>query len=244
LLGTYTLLGTVVGAVGKGSMVKAVSDIYIARQPNFLACLKVGLKKAPTLMMTGFLYLLGFMIGTLAGIAPGVYLIIAWFLYSPAVVLEHLGPFASLQRSHNLLSDAASWCYVFCAYLIVLIIASFIQKLWSSILFFLGDSDAGHHALFSATGSIVASIPNLFMVPLVDIIQSVMYFNLRVEKEGLNAVVLLREVEGAASSDESTSYGQVSFVDEENTKTTDMSVPFLDKENPKTTDLSQSNSVV
>jgi hypothetical protein len=46
-----------------------------------------------------------------------------------------------------------------------------------------------------------AAILSLFAVPLPAIIQTVMYFNLRVEKEGLNANDLLREMRECAESD-------------------------------------------
>jgi hypothetical protein len=46
-----------------------------------------------------------------------------------------------------------------------------------------------------------AVIPSLFYVPLFAPMQTVMYFNLRVEKEGMNADVLLREMGDHAESD-------------------------------------------
>jgi hypothetical protein len=82
--------------------------------------------------------------------------------------------------------------------MIVYFITIVAQMLWS--LIFVGGNDLGH-TLFLATASILAAIPTLFVVPLLTIMQNVMYFNLRVEKEGLNADVLLREMGERAESD-------------------------------------------
>ena len=45
------------------------------------------------------------------------------------------------------------------------------------------------------SGSVMPVIPSLVCVPIFSIVMCIMYFNLRVEKEGLNSEMLSREVE-------------------------------------------------
>ena len=60
-----------------------------------------------------------------------------------------------------------------------------------------GGNDAGH-TMFSAIGYVLTLIPGLVIIPISGIVRTVMYFNLRVEKEGLNAHVLSRDLGGGA----------------------------------------------
>jgi hypothetical protein len=91
---------------------------------------------------------------------------------------------------------------------------------WS--LIFVGGSDFGH-TLFSAKGSVIAVIPSIFSTPFLAIMETVMYFNLRVEKEGLNADVLLRDMGDRAESDP---YHHVPLMDDETP--TDQGTPKID----------------
>jgi hypothetical protein len=207
LLGPHILLSLLVSPIAEGSMIKAVADIYAGRQPDCMACLKLGVRKALPLLMTSLLVTLAALVGFLLFFAPGLYVMVVWFVVGPAIVLENFGITGSLKRSYDLVSG--SWCYVFCTLMIVYFIMIVTQMLWSSI--FAGGNDLGH-TLFSITGSIIAVIPTLFAVPLFAIMQTVMYFNLRVEKEGLNADVLLREMGERAESDP---YHHVPLMDDE-----------------------------
>jgi hypothetical protein len=196
MVGPHVVLSLVVGPIAEGGMIKAVADIYAGRQPDCVACLKLGVRKALPLLMTSLLFTLAALVGFLLFFAPGLYVMVAWFVVGPAIVLENFGITGSLKRSYNLVSG--NWCYVFCTLMIIHFIMIVAQMLWNSI--FAGGNDL-HHTLFSVTGSIIAVIPSLFVVPLFVITQTVMYFNLRVEKEELNADVLLREMGERAESD-------------------------------------------
>ena len=166
--------------------------------------MKLGVKKAPTLILAAFLVMLGIVLGYICLIAPGVYLSVAWFVYAPAIALENLGACRSLSRSRELVSG--EWCYVFCTVLIVVFIVMMIQMIWSQVL--LGGSDFGL-TVFSVTGSIVAQVPTLLAMPIFAIMQTVMYFNLRIEKEGLNADLLLRGMGESSTGDDAGEYSQV-----------------------------------
>ena len=52
--------------------------------------------------------------------------------------------------------------------------------------------------MFSPVGYALTLIPGLVLIPIIGIVKTVMYFNLRVEKEGLDAHVLSRDLGGGA----------------------------------------------
>lgn len=92
---------------------------------------------------------------------------------------------------------AREWKLVlhFCASFIVTFSSVVLNVTWSSLV--VGGIDAGH-TMFSPVGSALALIPGLVLIPIIGIFKTVMYFNLRVEKEGLDAHVLSRDLGGGA----------------------------------------------
>jgi hypothetical protein len=165
LLGPHIVLSLLVSPIVEGSMIKAVADTYAGRQPDCVACLKLGVRKALPLLMTSLLVTLVAMVGFLLFLVPGLYVMVVWFVVGPAIVFENFSITGSLKRSYNLVSG--NWCSVFCTLLIVYFIAIVVQMLWS--LIFTGGSDL-RHALFS----VIAVIPSLFYTPLFAIMQTVM----------------------------------------------------------------------
>jgi hypothetical protein len=138
---------------------------------------------------------------------PGMYLSVAWFVITPAIVIEGHGAFGCFKRSMNLVSG--SWCYVFCTFVIIYVFMIASQFIWSAT--FAGGNDASH-TLFSVWGSAVSLVHAIIYAPVFAIMKTVMYINLRVEKEALNADVLARDL-GEGGSD--ISYRQVGLMDEE-----------------------------
>ena len=183
------ILSTVLGGVSQGMISKATAQIYLDREPGLKDCLNLGLKKAEVLALSTLLVFIVSSLGFLFLIAPGLYLTVIWFVANPAIVIENKGVIESMKRSWELVSG--SWCYVFCTYLIVTVAFFAIQMTWTA--FVVGGNDAGH-AIFSVAGYTLGLVPGLVLTPIAGIVKSVMYFNLRVEKEGLNAHVLSRDL--------------------------------------------------
>ena len=183
------VIGMMIGAVGNGAMIRAVADIYLKRQPNLKDCLLVGFQRGCTILTASFLGIIGISIGSLLLFVPGIYLAVVWFAVNPVIVIEGYGLCSAFRRSMNLVSG--SWCYVFCTVMIVFIITMIIQMVWSAVV--VGGNDAGH-TLFSIYGSIVAIMPTIITGPSLGILMTIMYINLRIEKEGLNADLLARNL--------------------------------------------------
>jgi hypothetical protein len=207
VFGFKSLLGVIIGPIAEGAMIQAVVDIYTDRQPSFFPCLKVGLKNAIPLFLASFLASAATIVGMIFLYFPGIYLAVAFFVVTPAIQVEKTSVYGSLKRSYNLVSG--SWCYVFCTFLIVYVIMIPGQMIWSTI--FAGGNDMGH-TVFSVWGSLVSSTFLVFILPLFAIMKTIMYFNLRVEKEGLNIDAFLREIGGRADD---TDYRHIPLMDED-----------------------------
>eukprot|EP00545_Synedropsis_sp_CCMP1620_P001444 CAMPEP_0119004994 /NCGR_PEP_ID=MMETSP1176-20130426/1468_1 /TAXON_ID=265551 /ORGANISM="Synedropsis recta cf, Strain CCMP1620" /LENGTH=306 /DNA_ID=CAMNT_0006956757 /DNA_START=35 /DNA_END=955 /DNA_ORIENTATION=+ len=189
-MGVHSLTRIMLGAVGNGAMIRAVADLYLGRKPRLRTCLRVGVKHACTNLTVFFLGFLGVMVGMLLLVVPGIYLSTAWFLVNPAIVMEGVGVFASFKRSYNLVSG--SWCYVYCTFMIAYILMMILQSIQGLLVALVGGNDVGRTTISSFFGSMAAALPGIIFAPIYAIMTSIVYINLRVEKEGLNAYLLAR----------------------------------------------------
>jgi hypothetical protein len=208
-LAAYQALAAAIGSVGGAAMIRAVAEVYAGHHPDWSQCLKRAIAKAPSVVTAAVLAYLGTVIGFLLFLAPGVYLAFTWILFTPVIIIENFGAAQSLSRSKALVSG--SWCYVFCTVMVVTVSVSGFQMLYSNVL--LGGTNGGY-TLFSITGSIVSLIPVLLFGPIFGAMQFVVYVNLRVQKEGLNLDVLVRELDGIGG-DESGAYAHVGTADKD-----------------------------
>lgn len=195
ILAPKILLNIVLGAITQGMVIKAVSSIYSDKDPSFCNCLKLGFKKTGIIILTTFVVLVITQIGSLFFIIPGLYLSVMWLLVDPTVVIEDKGILESMKRSWHLVSG--NWCYVFCTYLIFTVFALVVQLSWDVLV--VGGIDVNHTS-FSIVGSTLTLIPGIVFVPLLAIVRTVMYFNLRAEEEGLKFHALSCDLDGGAYS--------------------------------------------
>jgi hypothetical protein len=182
-----TILGVMTGACFHGAMILAVTDIYLRRQASAMECLSRGARHAFVIMGASFIGLLVVVVGYLLLIVPGLYVSVLLFVVTPSIVVEHLGVMGGLQRSRQLVSN--SWCHVFCTFLIAFGFMMVVQMIWGVIVV-----PGGNDALFSLGGSIVAAVPGILFVPVFACMMTVLYLNLRVEKEALTAERLAQDL--------------------------------------------------
>jgi hypothetical protein len=182
------LVAVMIGVVGNGAYVRAVGDIYLQREASLGTCIRVGIRNACTMLTASFLGVVGIILGFIVLIIPGVFLMVRWFLVSPIIIVEGLGAVEALKRSWTLVSG--SWCYVFCTYIITVVFTMVLQVVWVIVL----PSNTN-----TLAGSIVGSVPSIICGPVSAIMMTIMYINLRIEKEGLNEELFdqnLRESDG------------------------------------------------
>jgi hypothetical protein len=140
---------------------------------SFGDCLGRGLAMLPRVIGAAFLASLGMALGSLLLIIPGIILLLMWWVFVPAIVVEGAGIMESLSRSRALTSGHR-W-----GILGLLIIVGVAQWLVALVVGFVG----------SLLGTIGAEILNL-VVTLVftafaSVLSAVGYYYLRAEKEGI-----------------------------------------------------------
>jgi hypothetical protein len=191
-LGGFILLPISVGAV-----YRAVTDVALGRPATIGSVLRETLARYfPLLGLIGLgiLLFIGWIIAETIGfillILPGfavfcaaVYLAVRWSLVVAAMMAEDIGPIRGLRRSWNLVSG--SWWRTFGILLIVTILQLIITYglfiLFGVIaaLFTAGDFQA---AVVQVGGTLLGAVVS----PITTIAVTLLYFDLRVRKEGLD----------------------------------------------------------
>ena len=192
LIGGFFLLPISLGAV-----FRAITDVALGRPATIGSVLRETLARYLPLLglvALGILMLIGWIIAETIGfillILPGfavlcaaIYLAVRWSLVVAAMMAEDIGPIRGLGRSWNLVSG--SWWRTFGILLIVWVLQVIITYglfiLFGVIaaLFSTGDFQA---ALVQVGGTLLSAV----LSPIAYIAITLLYFDLRVRKEGLD----------------------------------------------------------
>jgi hypothetical protein len=93
LVSANWVLSVLLGTVGQGMMIKAVTDIYLEQVPAFKDCFKISLKKGGVIILPSLLVFLSllWLLGFFFFLVPGIYLTVQWFVVRPPIVIENKG---------------------------------------------------------------------------------------------------------------------------------------------------------
>jgi hypothetical protein len=214
---------------GQAAMALAVAEIYANREPNAVQCLKKGFSRwcdifgAASLISLGmglshvvvqiigvllmytqnnFFISLAFLI-FIAYFALLMYVLVILKILSPVIMVEGTGPINSIKRCWELSRD--NRCYIFCTVFCLAMVYYVSQLVIGLILV----SSGGLDAFYSWWGALLLILPALVYVPLAVIAETVVYLNIRVQREGMNYSVLDSELYGNASAFDQPQYAIV-----------------------------------
>jgi hypothetical protein len=193
-----TTLALVLTTLAAAACFRAVSSVYLGEQPTVGGSLSFAARRLVPVIALSFLYYLGLIPAFLALLIPGVWLAVSWCVSFPALLSEGIGPVAALGRSFRLVKGR--WWPTFgtllVMYLLVLVISGILGALLGAILIASVDSEAVA-AVFS---TIINTLSSLITLPLMASVLTVIYFDLRVRKEGFDLHLLARGVGQDASA--------------------------------------------
>jgi Membrane domain of glycerophosphoryl diester phosphodiesterase len=171
-----TFLGYLLGTV---ACYRAIADTYLGRQTGAAESLRfAGERLGATLWLTIVLGV-GLVLGFLALIVPGIWLAVAWSVAYPAMLVEGTGGFAALRRSAKLVEGRwwATCGRLVVAYVLIIIIGGVV----TSVLLAPVDDTTTAALLLEAVANLVVSV---FTTPFLAAVATLIYFDLRVRKEG------------------------------------------------------------
>ncbi|ASF45294.1 hypothetical protein [Methylovulum psychrotolerans] len=109
--GTVLLLAivavTLCSSVSYAAIVYRLDNTAHQRQDSFMEALQLGIKKTPSLLLAGFLYMLAVSVGTLLLLVPGIILSLSLLFHINFIVLDAKKAYGSLKASYALVKG--SW---------------------------------------------------------------------------------------------------------------------------------------
>ena len=178
--------------LSQGATVSAVAELYLGRSTTIGESLRKARGEIGVLfgvsMLNGLVTLLGF----LALIIPGVYLVCRLLIAVPAAMIENLGPRDSLERSFALTKGSAGR-----SFMLLVVYSIILMALMISLAVPIGVASAATRGnpdlarLWAVLGAVSQSVVTAIVTPILLIALSVFYFDLRVRKEAFDLQMML-----------------------------------------------------
>jgi hypothetical protein len=187
------LIGFVVTLLLTAATVKAVSDAYLGEVPSVGDSLRFALRRIRSLAWLYLLLAVGLTIAAIALLIPAVWLYVAWSVATPVLLLEDVRGTAGLRRSFRLVRGR--WWptagVLMMAFLLVGV-AEFVVAGVLAVIPLAVDSSSVLLAVLAST--ISSAVAAAVVQPLQGAITTILYFDLRVRKEGFDLSLLARRL--------------------------------------------------
>lgn len=185
------LLSYIAAQLATATSFKLVAGAYLDEPPDWQESLRYAVTRLWSLVwltvVFGFLLVVGFV----ACLVPGIYLYVAWSVAVPALLLEDVRGWKALKRSKELVTGR--WWPVLGAIVLSMILAGIVQGVFSGLLLaVVGNSDNG--VVNAAAGAIANTAASMLTTPFAAAVIMVVYFDLRVRKEGFDLELLAQRV--------------------------------------------------
>lgn len=176
---------------------RVVSAGYLGEDVEWRDSLRFAVGRLRSLVWLSFLLAVFIGFGFLLCIVPGVYLFGAYAVAVPVLLLEDLRGRAAMKRSRALVTGR--WWPVVAVIFLGMLLAQIVSSVLTGIFTIpLGSAD---NEVASILGNAVGSTLSAVVVtPFTAAVTTVVYFDLRVRKEGFDLELLAREV-GVAPTD-------------------------------------------
>jgi len=196
---TAVMFGLLIAAVSllvvplvTGAMVRAVADTYVGQRPAVGGAYGYALRVIWSLLLVALLQALVVCVGFVLLIIPGVIFAVRLIFATSALVVEGVRGRAALRRSWEL-SRGSFWRIVG-TMLVVGILLGIVAGVFQLPLFFfllvLGPSTTASQIPLAIT----SSIGQVLTVPFSTTVVVLLYFDMRVRKEGFNLSAMADEI--------------------------------------------------
>ena len=189
-----TILVAVAGAVlvnvATAAITLAVSDAYLGRNSSWGDSVAGAFARVGPVVGAAILFSIAIFVGAF-GLLVGAFVVGAGLgIFMPALMIEQLGATDSLKRSWRL-TNGRKWS-VFGAYALAAIIVWIVSAV---ILFVIGLVTASSDSFF--VSQMLSTVASVFTTPFIASVVVVIYFDLRVRKEGFDLEMLASQTGSA-----------------------------------------------
>ena len=201
-------IASVVGmGLGIAAVVAVAAADRVGAEPiGFWESVRVASRRTGSLLWIGFLVVVFFIIGAFglafasavfpplllfAAIPLAVYMLVLWSVAIPALMIEDERGVAALDRSRKLVNGR--WWATFGSLLIALVVLVAVQLGFGALV--VGVFELDNAPLIIVLSLLIDVALMTFLVPFYGTIQTTIYYDLRVRKEGLDVQMTIAEIE-------------------------------------------------
>lgn len=185
------ILAFVASQVATGACFKAVSGAYLDEEADWRESLRFARSKLGSLLWLSFLLVILIAPAFLACLVPGIYLWGAWAVATPVLLLDGVPGWGALKRSRELVKGR--WWPTVGVLLLMTILSSLVSAVFLGI--FAGVVSVSDNEVASAVADAIAqTASSALTTPLSAAVVTVLYFDLRVRKEGFDLELLARRL--------------------------------------------------
>lgn len=166
------------------AVVLMVSDVYLGREMSIGGALKRTLARFVSILGASLVGGILFVLGLVACVVPGIIVLIVAFAMPMAVVLEGCTAWDSFERSKNLARD--QWGRITVTYVLAFLVALAASIGLSVVAVLIGGEEI--RRLAKVLGGIL-------FTPFVTVVGTMLYYDLRIRKEGFDIEMLVNEVD-------------------------------------------------
>jgi hypothetical protein len=192
------VISLVSAALAEAACLKAVSDTYLGTDTDWRESLRFGFRRLGSLLWLMLIHGVVVLLALLACIVPGVWLYVAWSVAVPALLIEGTRGFEALGRSFNLVRRR--WWPTFGILLLANLLATTVAfgfgLLALPAVFVGGDNEF----VFDLANGVFGAVASVVTIPFVAAVVAVIYFDLRVRKEGFDLQLMAQRIGAPAGS--------------------------------------------
>jgi hypothetical protein len=192
------VISVISAALAQAACLKAVSDTYLGTDTDWRGSLRFGYRRLGPLLWLTVIHAVLLLLAFAACIVPGIWLYAAWAVAIPALLIEDARGLKALGRSFNLVRGR--WWPTAGILLLANLLASavgFGLGLLALPLLLTGD---GNDFVVKLANGVFAAAANVLTIPFVSALVTVIYFDLRVRKEGFDLQLMAQRI-GAPAGD-------------------------------------------
>lgn len=183
------LWAAVVIPIATGASTFAISERYLGNEVTIGEALRRGLRRFLALSIAQLTASIRIMFGFLLFIVPGILWLLSYSLTVPVILIEGQKGMSSLRRSRELIKGFRG--KAFCTLLIVYLLQFVLTR---GILMIAGFFFSGETGAESILGSAMNSLLSIFFAPLAIIATILLYYDMRIRKEGFDLEMLSRAI--------------------------------------------------
>jgi hypothetical protein len=183
--GAIALLSVISVLLATAVCFKAVADAYLGVEPDWRRSLRFAVRRLGGLFGVAIVGGLLVALATLALIVPGIWLFVMYSVAVPALLLERIGPIQALRRSFRLVKGR--WWPTAGVLVVGYLLIGILGALVTGVVMLVPAVVAEDNTLAGALGAVVGgTLGSMLTTPYSAAVVALLYFDLRVRKEGLD----------------------------------------------------------